>query len=133
VGTPALEACGACGLETGVVMVKMKGGMKNEYRGPRLLRNPEARCEFCEFLAMWMAQEGHDPDKDGKVGASKIVERQEDGTEKLVAMVPFTETDPRDNNLVDGTKFTFQHGMVIRAEREEGTTMKLVEIIKEGT
>ena len=98
-----------------------------------LLQNPEARCEFCTFLGMWMAQEGHDVEKDGKVGASKVVERQEDGTEKLVAMVPFTEGESRDNNLSDGTKFTFQHGMVIRAEREEGNSMKLVEILKEGT
>jgi len=132
-GSAALEACGACGLETGVVMLKKRGPINGpEYNGPSLLQNPEARCEFCQFVGMWMAQEKHDPTTGGKVGASKIVERLEDGSEKLVAFVPFTEKEERDNNLADGTKFQFQHGMVLRAERE-GKGLKLVEIIKEGT
>ena len=132
VGTPALEVCAACGQETGVVMIKTRGPGKGEYTGSRHVACEDSRCEFCQFLGYWMASEGHEVERDGKVAAAKIVERLEDGTEKLVAYVAILERDPRDAQLVDGTKFEWHHGMVVLAEREEGTQMKLVEILKDG-
>lgn len=131
IGTPILETCGACGLETGVIIIKRKGNNKNEYIGPISLQNPDARCEFCKFLCAWIAQEEHDTKKSGKVGAAKIIERLKDGTERLVAYVPFTEHEPH-TSIVNGKKIEILHGMVIRAEKDKSDYMKLVEIVKEG-
>lgn len=131
VGAAALEACGACGQETGTVLLKARGSVNApDYDGPRLVVNPEARCEFCCFLGLWMADQKIEPGK-VKVGASKIVERLADGTDKLLAFVPFTENEPRDKQLFDGTAFVFNHGMVLRAECDE-QGFKLVEILKAG-
>lgn len=132
VGAAAMEACGACGMETGVVMIKKKGSAKGEYTGPRLIQNPEARCEFCQFVGAWMAQEGHDPQKDGKVCAGKVVKRVEGGAEELVAFIVSTEHDDRNKHLVDGTKFELRHGTVILAEPGQGMSYKLVEVLKPG-
>lgn len=129
-GSAAAEACGACGQDTGVIMIKKRGGNK-DYTGPTHVQNPEARCEFCHFIGMWMAHEGHDVEKDGKVCAAKVV-KMVDGREELVAFIVATEHEDRNKELVDGTKFELRHGTVIRAEPGEGTQMMLVEILREG-
>jgi len=134
VGTAVLEACAICGLDTGVVLFKARGlAGAPPYKGPsRVVAAPESRCEFCAFLELWCTQEKHDPKK-SKVGAAKIVEVDAAGVRKLVAFVPFTEQDERSKTLADGTPFTFQHGMVLRAEREpDGKSCRLVEVLEPG-
>lgn len=133
VGTPALEACALCGGETGNMLLKMRGASNEhtEYTGPRHVATEQSRCEFCRFIEMWCAHEGHEPTKDGRVGAAKIVEVAEDGSHKLVAFVPFTEHEDRDKCLADGTAFTFQHRMVLEAQRREGG-FSLVRVLEQG-
>lgn len=130
-GTPALEACELCGQETGTVLLKTRGGTKGSYSGPRNVVVQGARCEFCHFVELWCAQTGHDPRTNGRVGASKIVTRDEAGAEHLLAMVPFTEHEDREKCLADGTPFTFKHGMVLLAERD-GEGARLVAVLKPG-
>ena len=131
VGSVAMECCGACGLPTGSILFKNKGrGDSPEYVGPSYLGNEEARCEFCNFLAIWMAQEGVEPGST-RVGASKLVTVDETGTRDLLAYVPFTEDEDRDKTLVDDTPFTLTHGTVIRCERD-GDFINLVEVLEGG-
>jgi hypothetical protein len=133
-GTPALEVCAACGQETGSVLLKTRGRIGGQdYSGPHHVAMESSRCEFCRFLEIWCASEKHDPKTMGKVGAAKIVEGS-GASERLVAFVPFTEHEDLNKTLADGTPFTFQHGMVIRASRDgdDSTRFSLVEIVKPG-
>lgn len=134
-GAVAMEACGTCSLGTGVVLIKKRGNPQGpEYVGPRLIQNPEARCEFCTFLGMWMASEKIDPKETGlKYGAAKLITRDpKSGVDTLIAFVPFDEREAAENkgNLADGKEFQWSHGLVIRAEKDVGTMMKLMEILK---
>lgn len=75
-GTPALEVCATCGQETGSVLLKTRGRVGGpDYTGPRHVATQDSRCEFCHFLEIWCASEGHDPKTMGRCGAAKIVER----------------------------------------------------------
>ncbi len=133
-GSSAIEACGTCNTPTGTLLFKKRGNPKGpEYIGPRYLANPEAQCEFCTFLAMWMNHENVDPKETGlKYGAAKIVTRDpKTGVDTLVAFVPFSEKDLEENkgSLADGSEFEWAHGMVVFAEKDESTNdMKLVKI-----
>lgn len=130
-GTSALEACELCGQETGTVLLKTRGGRRGNYSGPRSVVVQGARCEFCRFVELWCAHQNHDPKVSGRVGAAKIVERLPDGAEKLLAFVPFTESEDRARTLADGTPFVFAHGMVLLAERD-GDGARLVAVLKPG-
>jgi hypothetical protein len=130
-GSVAMEGCGACGCETGSILMKKRGNPNGpEYLGPNVLVNPEARCEFCHFLGVYMADQGIEPGKK-KHGAAKIVEEDNEGVRKLLAYVPFDEDEDQNKQLHDGTPFTFKHRMVIKAENR-GDQHTLVAILEEG-
>jgi hypothetical protein len=131
IGSVVMEACGACGLKTNTILLKSHGSTTKEYVGPRVLMNSDARCEFCTFLSMWIDQGHYDSSVNGKIGAAKVVENLDNGSEKLIAYIPFTEKDNLNKKLFDGTPFTVKHGMVILAKRE-GEICKLVRILEEG-
>lgn len=136
VGHPFMEACGICGKETGIIILKTSGtrpGRESASLMPRILVNPDSRCEFCDFLEMYLSSEGIDPNETGlKYGAAKLVTVGDDGISKLLAYVPFGSDEDLGNQLSDGTPFRFQHRTIIRCEEEDGGLMKLVEIIERG-
>ena len=128
-GSTAMEACGACHQETGAVLFKKAGSMNGpEYIGPQLVvTDPDTRCEFCEVLGAWRAQEGIE----GRCGVAKIVTAGPNGVRELLAYVPFQEGEDLDKELFDGTKYTFRHRMVLKAEQDD-EGHRLVEILEEG-
>lgn len=131
-GSVAMEGCGACHQTTGTIIMKRKGNPNGpEYTGPRVLVNPEARCEFCKFLGIWMASEGIEPGSK-KCGAAKLVREDKSGVRELFAYLPFTEEDDRDKQLEDGTPFEIRHGTIIKVEGRDDKTMALTKIIEAG-
>tara|TARA_Y100000310_G_scaffold290504_2_gene317752 strand:- start:1489 stop:1929 length:441 start_codon:yes stop_codon:yes gene_type:complete len=133
-GSVAREACGVCHTPTGTLLVKTKGRQDGpRYTGPQNIANPEARCEFCEFLSLWLHSEGIDPTETGlRYGAAKIIDRgPKTGVDTLIAYVPFSSDEPASNELADGTPFEWAHGLVLRAEKDAGGGMKIVEILDE--
>ena len=134
VGHPFMEACGTCGNETGVILLKTRGRAecKDKWSIPRMLPNPDAQCEFCDFLGKWFAHENSAPAEGVKYGAAKLVEQDESsGERELVAFVPFASTDCLESQLADGTKFTFRHGMVIGCVCGDGM-VSLAKILEQG-
>lgn len=124
-GAVAMAACEICGTLTGEILFKNKGNPNGpEFEG-RTVRVEGMQCEFCRFIPHWMAHEGIEPGT-VRCGAAKIVDSSPE--RKLIAFVPFREDEPRDNQLRDGTPFTFAHGMVIRAEADaSGWSIRQVE------
>jgi len=127
VGSVAMSACSACGVETGEILIKSQGvAGAPEYTGPRLVAPEGNYCEFCNVAGMWKAQEGIE----GRVGAAKVVMLKRDSFE-LVTYIPFTEEDDRNKTLADGTTFEIRHGTIILAEKD-GKGMKLVKVMEPG-
>ncbi len=139
VGHPFLEACGACGLETGVIVIKNRG--RHTLAGssllPRRLVNSESRCESCHFLGAFFASEeieDTDPRRLAhKWGAAKMVTEDKNGVRSLIAWVPFCDADDLDKELSDGTPFRFHHGMVIGCVKHDDGTAEMVKVLEQGT
>ncbi len=141
-GSVAMEACGACGQETGTIILKKQSRANApEYTGPRLIVMKDesgevSRCEFCDFLSTWIPHEGlmdRMKEPDFRVGAAKIVTEDESGVRSLVAMVPFTGEEEVKHIIVAGKKVLIQHRMIILAEQDVGCeTMTLVRVLEPG-
>jgi len=132
-----MEACGACGQETGTIVIKKQGRHPGD-RGtpllPKYLVNPEARCEFCHFLGAYFASEDIDPKENGlKWGAAKMVVEDSTGVRNLLAYVPFNSEDKIRHNLSDGTEFEFRHGTVIGCVKHEDGQAEMVKVLERGT
>ena len=118
VGQPFMEVCGACGLDTGSLLIKKVGppGATTDWRTPRRVVNEGARCEYCTFLQAYFCQIDRDKNDGLQWGAAKLITRGSDGVDQLVAYVPFSSSEDRSSRLSDGTEFTFRHGMSILCE-----------------
>ena len=118
-----LVCCGACGLPTGEAIIK-SGDVELADAQPtgKYMLSEQARCEFCRFLAVWLHEEGINPEETGlKYGAAKVVTVEDDGAETFVAYVPFTSEDiETPHKLADGTPFNWQHGLTLEAEQNDG-------------
>lgn len=129
VGTSAVQVCCTCGSTMGVLIKTQAGKNSPEYVGPSEIAVEDQKCEFCDFLGLWLAHEGIVPSETGlKYGASKIVEN--DGGE-LIAFVPFSSDEDLTRELADGTKFTFQHAMVLGADHD-GEAWKITKVLQGG-
>lgn len=137
VGTPFMEACGECGQETGAICLKKRGPVKDKGVPscfmPRFLINPDARCEFCEFVAVFVTSaEVPEDERNDFFGAAKIVREDKNGVQELIAFVPFNYKEDRTKSLIDGTEFKFSHGTVILAEKREEENWVLTKVLKRG-
>jgi len=141
VGQPFLECCGCCRIETGSILIKKKAPVafgsayqtRSVFDLPRKIVNVDTRCEFCEFLVDWMTEQGKTPEKDGKHGVAKVVERDADGAEVFFAYIPFSASNRE--IIIEGEQVVVQHGMVILAVKIDEPTrqgVQLKEVISEG-
>ena len=126
-GTSALEVCCACGQDTGTILLKKRGPSPDRmhYTGGSRVVIKGAHCEFCEFVGLYKSSEGYE----GRMAAGKIVEGDE---RKLVAFVPFLEDEDIREITVGDEQIPRAHGLVIRAERLDSGSMKLVEVLERG-
>ena len=144
IATPFLECCGACTTETGNIILTSQGYVDGYRYPPRQqpshFINPEARCEFCEFLGIWLASENIDPKIHGKHGAAKIVERDKDGVETTCGWITFSEHDARVTKVAE-VPVEVKHGMVFLAQPVVANDlggpgykgeMEIVKVLKEG-
>ena len=144
VGHPFLEACAACGQETGTIILKTKGRRHLPCRDsraaasdayiPRLIvPHEDTRCEFCEFLGLWFASEGITPKETGlQYGAAKLV-KDESGSE-LIAFVPFS-SDEEKTVALGGKTVHLAHGMVILCalvESPDGSMFQMSRVLRRG-
>jgi len=130
-----MEACSICGEETGTIILKRKGSTKSQanlFSIPRLLVVPDASCEWCRFLASFLQHLGGLPDN-ALVGVAKIVTREQDGSEKLLAYVPFHDGENHTKALEDKTEVTFRHRMTLLAESRGDADFALVSVLSKGT
>lgn len=139
IGYPFMECCGSCGQETGVILVKKTGdGRRKKTDGlPKyLIPSEETRCEFCNALGHWFAQEKIDPKETGlQYGMAKCVSQDADGVRTDLAMIPFDSGDDGREVTLDpeGSKeqVELKHRMVIEA-RQDGDAFTLIRVLEEG-
>jgi hypothetical protein len=127
-GAVAIQACSVCCMEMDTIIFKKAGFIDGPEYDYKHVAVEGQVCEFCEFLGMWFEHEGVNTKETGlKYGAAKIVDQ--DG--ELFAFVPFSSDEDLLKTLVDGTEFTFKHGMVLECEKTP-ISCTLTKILKEG-
>ena len=126
-GYPFMECCRICGEETGAIIMKKKGNGLGKNDAPKFMINPDADCEFCHFVGLFMHNEGL-AGGGVRYGAAKIVTVDDAGARTLFAYLPFGEDeDPSIPLNPDGheevafedlPRITIKHRMVILAVRD---------------